>query len=446
MQQITAMKDFDRSFLFKLRVALAYRDALRNHFKPVSQYYFKQFRISQQKAARRLQGKKQLEVAFFLTIPGMWKSDELFRAMLEDPRYHPYIVVYPYSIYKEFDSREAKKTVSRTKLFIEQKGYEYVIPYDERKGKWLDLREIRTPDVIFYSTPYKDSYPKYFVTHYRDVLTCYVPYGFCSLKLNEVNYNMMFHNLVGIYCLETEIHQRLAIKYSRNKGLNTVVTGYPATEVFLRKDYVPQDQWKPQIHPKKKVIYAPHHSIDKVEYPSVFLETCEDVLCIAEKFSDSIQFVFKPHQLLKFKLQQIWGVEKTEEYYQRWDNLDNTQLISDGYVDLFMTSDAMIHDCGSFTTEYLFTLKPVMYLCRKDTDMTDKFNEFGIKSFNCHYQGQTAEDVERFLREVVLENQDPMRSQREQFFEEYLKPKDGLLPSQKILKVLEDTIEGVLGS
>ena len=160
---------------------------------------------------------------------------------------------------------------------------------------------------------------------------------------------------------------------------------------------------------------------------------------MAEWFRDDIQFAFKPHQLLKFKLQQHWGMEKTDAYYQRWEDMENTQLVNDGYVDLFLTSDAMIHDSGSFTTEYLFTQKPVMYLCR-DTDMKSKFNEFGINSFDCHYHGKTATDIETFLCEVVLEGKDPMRLQRERFYEDYLKPKDGLLPSQKILKTLEETI------
>lgn len=436
------MKNFDETFAYKFKLAFAYHDVLRNYFKPVYKCYFKKFRQSQLEAARRLQGKACLEVAFFLTIPGMWKSDEVFKAMLLDPRYHPYVVIYPYSIYKGFDTEEVLQTMERTRKFVEEKGFEYVIPYDQKANKWLDVKKLRKPDIVFFSTPYKDSLPMYFVEYFRDVLTCYVPYGFSSLNMYKVNYDLIFHNLVGLHFVETDLHRKMAVEHSRNKGANVLVTGYPATEVFLNQYYKPKDQWKSQPHPKKKVIYAPHHSIDKPEYPSVFLETCEEMLQIAEKFKDSVQFVFKPHQLLKFKLQQLLGIEKTEEYYHRWDELENTQLVSDGYVDLFMTSDAMIHDSGSFTTEYLFTRKPVMYLCRKDMEMTDKFNEFGIQSFSCHYHGQTTEDVERFLREVVLEGHDPMRLQREQFFEDYLKPKDGLLPSRKVLRVLEDFIEG----
>ena len=200
-----------------------------------------------------------------------------------------------------------------------------------------------------------------------------------------------------------------------------------------------KDYWKPQSSSKKRVIFAPHHSIDNPQYPSVFLDVCEEILRIAEKYGSEIQWVFKPHQVLKFKLQQLWGVEKTEEYYRRWDRLDNTQLVSDGYVDLFLTSDAMIHDCGSFTTEYLFTGKPVMYLCG-ESDMKGKFNEFGIDAFDCHYHGKTGDDIERFLKEVVIDGNDPMKIKRERFFEENLKSKDGLLPSQKILKVIEEAI------
>lgn len=435
------MKAPTNSLLSQLRVMIAYHDMVRNHVKPVSEGYFKKFRKDQIKAAKRLKGKERIEVAFLLTIPGMWKSDEVFKAMIQDERYHPFVVIYPFAVYKSFDAEEVQNTIRRTQSFIEKKGFEYVIPYDERKRKWLSIDEVAKPDLVFFSTPYKESFPQYFVDHFKDTFTCYVPYGYSSLNLYQINYDLFFHNLVGVHFVETELHRKMAMEHSRNHAANIVVTGYPATEVFLRKDYVPKDQWKPQTSPKKKVIFAPHHSIDQAEYPSLFLEVCDTMLEIAEKYRDTIQFVFKPHQVLKFKLQQLWGIEKTEAYYRRWDSLDNTQLISDGYVDLFLTSDAMLHDCGSFTTEYLFVRKPVMYLCG-DADMTGKFNEFGIHSFNCHYHGKTGEDIERFLQEVVLDGNDPMKPDRDRFFEDYLKPKDGLLPSQKILKVLEEFIDG----
>ena len=435
------MKNIDRSLLYKFRLVWEYKDVLRNHCPFVYRIFSQSFRKSQLEAARKLKDKECLRVAFLLPIPGMWKLDSVFQVMQKNPKYKPYIVILPYSTYKGYSEEEIESTLSRTERFVKEKGYEYVLPINKTTNQWMDIKKEYHPDIVFFCTPYKDSMSQYFVYHFQDVLTCYVQYSFCSLENSAVNYNLIFHNLVGIHFLESTVHQEMARKVARNKAVNTFVSGYPATEIFLDCDYKPANQWKIKHSNHKKVIWAPHHSIDYHNYVSTFLSISDDMIHIAEKYKDTLQFVFKPHQTLKLKLQQIWGVEKTEEYYNKWKSMENTQLISDGYEDLFLTSDAMIHDCGSFTTEYLFTKKPVLYLCRTE-EMADKFNEFGVKAFNCHYKGSTIQKIESFLQDVVIAGNDPMKSQREQFFNEYLKPKDGILPSQKILQVIEQFIDG----
>ena len=434
------MKSIDKSYMYQLRLLWAYKDLLRNHFKPITNWYIRKFRAAQLQAAHKLQGKECLDVAFFLSIPGMWKHDTLFEAMQKDPHYHPYIVITLYSQYKGFEKDEMMKVLERTRQFAESKGYEYVIPYDDKSGKWLDVKKLYHPDIVFFTAPYKDTLPQNFIYHYKDTLTCYLPYAITSLNYYKTNYNLISTNIVGIYFVETPIHKELAYKYSRNNAENVVVSGHPATEVFLNPNHSPHDEWKKQSKPKKRVIYAPHHSID-FDNNATFMDNGEAILALAEKYSDDIQFAFKPHQLLKFKLQQVWGEEKTEDYYRRWESMENTQLVTDSYEDLFLTSDAMIHDCGSFTVEYIFTQKPVRYLC-KDEDMSDKFIPFGIKAFDCHYHGLSIDDIEHFLKDVVVEGNDPMKVQRKQFYDDYLASKDGVLPSQKMLQIIEDTING----
>jgi hypothetical protein len=99
----------------------------------------------------------------------------------------------------------------------------------------------------------------------------------------------------------------------------------------------------------------------------------------------------------------------------------------------------MIHDSGSFTTEYLFTRKPVMYLT--DEKVAGKrFGPFGIKSYGCHYHGTTREKIDAFLSNVVLAGDDPMKEQREEFFKKYLQPIDGMLPSERIIYEIEKMI------
>lgn len=432
-----------KNTIYKLRLMAAYKDALRTRVPMLYNNMMHSFWNQSQNAAARLRDKPVVEVAFLLTIPGMWKLDYLFKLMQQSPKYHPYVVIYPYSVNKGFSDEEVDQTLKRTEDFVKGKGFEYVIPYDEATGKWVDINKTLNPDIVFFTTPYKDIPHQYYVYNFRKKLTCYVSYAFCSMNVMELDYDINSLNLFGLNFLETDMHMEFARRYSRSKGQNCRVSGYPGTEVYLRDDYQSPDVWKPQPAPKKRIIWAPHHTIDEREGFSVstFLIYADTMLELAEKYKSSVQIAFKPHQLLRFKLTALWGKEKTDAYYARWAEMENTQLEESGYVDLFIHSDAMIHDSGSFTTEYLFTRKPVMYLIKSASDPSQAFNDFGKMSFAQHYPGGSVEQIEYFIREVVMAGNDSLKQQREAFFDQYLAPKDGLLPSQKILDIIEKTIQ-----
>jgi len=367
----------------------------------------------------------------------MWKLDSLFRLMQEHPRFHPYIVVTPMTYLRHSDAKEVQSTVQKTQHYVEQLGYECVVPYDVQRRRWLDFRKKLHPDIFFFAFPYKDTPPKYYIYHFRDTLTCYVPYAFTAINFLKLNYGLIFHSLVGIYMVESSIHQNIAVTNSLNKGANVVVTGYPGIEVYLRKDHKPINVWKHQSAPKKRIIWAPHHTIDGGGDLSTFLLYCDDMIRLAEKYSDRVQFAFKPHHVLKLKLHKLWGEERTEEYYRLWREMENTQLEEGSYVDLFLTSDAIMHDCGSFTTEYLFTRKPAMYLMRDD-NMEDKFNDFGKLAFEQYYKGRSLADIEHFIEQVVVAGDDPMAEQRDRFYKDYLY--SDKMPSERILAAIEDMI------
>ena len=40
----------------------------------------------------------------------------------------------------------------------------------------------------------------------------------------------------------------------------------------------------------------------------------------------------------------------------------NAQMVDGRYIEVFKHSDAMIHDCGSFSLEYFYAHKPMMFL------------------------------------------------------------------------------------
>ena len=426
--------------VYNLRLMWEYHDFFRTRIPFLYSWFLRNNIASSRKAAALLKDKEVIEVAFFLSIPGMWKADYLFRRMQQDPSFHPYIVLIPYTVFKNFDKEEMWKTLRRTEAFVKERGFEYVIPYDEVKDRWRDIRKQENPDIVFYSLPYKDMERKYFVYNYRDRLTCYIPYAFTSMNVYKANYDIISINSYGCVFTETQMHLGFAKRYSHSHGDNFEVVGSPGCEVYQVPDYQPKEVWRPQSHPKKRVIWAPHHSISDVFSISTFLENCDLMVRLAQEYADHIQFAFKPHPTLKFKLQKLWGAERTEQYYRQWAEMPNAQIEEAGYVDLFYGSDAMMHDSGGFTTEYLYMKKPVMYLV-KDDRPRQQFNEFGALAFDQHYVGRNEEDVRRFLDEVVLGGIDPMSDSRQRFFDTYLSSPDGLLPSQRIIAVLERLME-----
>lgn len=433
-------RNAESPLVYELRILMAYHDVIRTHVPFLYRWWIKSSRHRTMRGIRALQDKERLDVAFILAVPGMWKLDYVFKAMLESGNYHPYVVIIPYTVYKSYSDEETIRTLKRTEAFVKSRGYEYIIPYDEASGKWVDIKKTLNPDIVFFTCPYKDMAPIYHAHHFVDRLTCYVTYAFTTMKLYKNNYDKLALNTCGAYFVETTMHKSFSERYSHARGQNTYVTGYAGCEVYMRDDYRPSEVWRKQDVAKKRIIWAPHHTIEGTFSVSTFLDVCDIMLDVAEKYADRVQFAFKPHQFLKFKLIEMWGTERTEEYYRRWKEMPNCQLEEGEYVDLFIGSDAMIHDSGGFTTEYLYQRKPVMYLLKNNPQ--EVFNDFGIMSFEQHYHGRTREEIEHFIEDVVLAGNDPKKAGREQFFEQYLGPYNGALPSENIIKVIESLIEG----
>jgi CDP-glycerol glycerophosphotransferase (TagB/SpsB family) len=316
--------------------------------------------------------------------------------------------------------------------------------FDERTGQWLDVKKEIKPDIVFFTNPYIITRPEYLITNYLDTLTCYVPYGFKNTYLHQFHFNQLTQNFVWKFFLETNIHQKLATKYSGNKGRNTVVTGYPGMDSLLLKDSIPKDVWKIKNRNIKRIIWAPHHTIPgngvTLDF-STFLKYYEFMPKIAEKYKNQIQIAFKPHPMLRENLNNLegWGKQRTDSYYKKWEELPNGQLNEFEYINLFITSDAMIHDCGSFSVEYLYTSKPVMFLVNDET-ITDRYNEVGKMAFSKLYHGRNTLEIETFIVDTILNANDYMREERMNFFNEVIKPPNEITASENIFNCINAEI------
>jgi len=396
-------------------------------------------RKAQERKIEQICSQETCRVVFFLQTPSVWKYDALYWKLAKSEKFKPLVVVSPYNVHLNYDKQECFRVMKQTEEFAQESGYNYVSAYDWKAHKWRNIKKQYCPDVVFFTKPYKDTLPAYHIYNFLDTLTLYMPYGINLLTNFHNNYELPFHSLLWKFLLETEFQRQYAEAYEKSHGDNVEIVGTLSEEKLMQADYEPKDVWKLQAKEKKRIIWAPHHTVDYLFNFSNFLNYCEDMLRLAEKYKDDIQIAFKPHPVLKFKLINIWGLEKTEEYYNRWANLENGQIEQGEYIDLFKTSDALIHDCGSFTGEYLYTRKPLLFQIR-DNKVKDEFNSFGQMCLEQHYLAYSIEETEQFIREVVIAGKDPKKAEREQFYKQYLYPADGIMPSQKIFDILKTTL------
>ena len=241
-----------------------------------------------------------------------------------------------------------------------------------------------------------------------------------------------------LYFSECEDNKQLALSFNPIEFRNIRVVGYPLYDE-MKTTIVTGKDWKIYNSSHKRVIWAPHHSIegaDKAIKLSTFLLFSQFMLDLAKKYQDQVEFVFKPHPQLKHNLYNhpAWGKERTDEYYLQWANGVNTTIAEGDYVDLFLSSDAMIHDCHSFTVEYLYTNKPVLFLANYDRE--SQCNEVGKKALKCHYQATTEAAIEVFIFDVVLNGKDTLKGIRQKFYDNILVPPNGTSVAENIIKTI----------
>lgn len=406
--------------------------------------YFYNQQMRYRKNVEKISKKDTLTVAFFVFQDAIWKYDSLYKALQQHKQFNPVVVVIPYIVYgKQSMISEMNKT---TKIFND-KGYKVIKTYDETTDKYISIRKTLNPDIVFFSSPFRLTTSEYQITNYLDKLTAYVPYGIMAARIEEDQYNQLFHNLAWRCYYETPIHHKIAQKYSNIKATNVVITGYPLADQYLDKQYKARDIWTNKDPQVKRIIWAPHHTLEAnatlYQY-SNFIEYADYFCDICEKFKGKIQIAFKPHPILKLKLYNHprWGKDKTDKYYTWWNSTPNCQLEESDYTDLFITSDALIHDSISFMTEYIYTTKPALFMLRNNR-VENEFNQFGKIALNVSYRSYNRKGVDEFIENVVMQANDPLKNKREKFQQQILKPPHN---QSAISNIIGDIINNIWGN
>ncbi len=344
-----------------------------------------------EKKIARLRSKEKIDILFFVFDDALWPYDDVYTCFKNNDRFDTKILIIPNQKIPEKERLDKMEIIHRN--FVNN-GYSVESSFNQ--GEYI---KVENADLIFYTSPYEISLPQYSIEHWKHrALTCYVPYGILQANLQQLQYNKRFHNLLWRYFCETEMHKLMSEKYSNNKGARTFVTGYPKADRLICKSHVPKNPWLNKNKDAAKVIWAPHHTIDNGIDFSCFLLYAETIKNTIEELGDRIQLAFKPHPNLRAKLysHNEWGRKKTDEYFKFWETSPNTQIEEGEYIDLFLTSDAMIFDSVSFIAEYSLLEKQMLFTL-KTNDVGEKFNEFGQAVFKQIPKARTNQDVQLFL-------------------------------------------------
>lgn len=360
---------------------------------------------------------EKIAVGFYVIYDSMFSFRPLFDKMLQDDFFDPYIVIASEVF------RGKKNEIERAKQAYESLTQKYgseriILGYDYLNDTYSDPSD--QFDIIAFANPYDDITHRFYTMNYlcrKNVLTIFTSYAFPVARFIRVIHGLMFTNLSWRVFVENESILSETKKCSRCHGNNLYAIGYGKMDIL--PDNIP--------HKQTTIIIAPHHTVasscKSYLYLSNFLRYAKFFQELPKKYPN-IQFIFRPHPFLLISLvrENIWTQNEVDAYMQSL--LSNKNVIyseSGEYFDLFASSDGIIHDCGSFTAEYMFTGKPACFLLRNEAEIKEEFIEFGQRILEHYYKAYSEEDIINYIENVVIKGEDPLKEAREAFVDKEMK-------------------------
>lgn len=363
-----------------------------------------------------LKKKEKLKVAFLVVFNSVFPVRPVFEKMLGLEKYDPYLLVIP----NVSRGHEYQMQVYKEALDSLSKQYpgRVIGAYDETNDRYLDLGD--QYQILFFCNPYPKLVNRLHSIDYflhKKVLTVYQNYGFAALSFWDNVISSDFFNKTWLCCIESPENYKYLRIHGRMHALNATVTGY------IKMDQLAQITVGAKQ--RKTVILAPHHTVWGWETLNIgnFLKYYDFFLQLPMLFKD-LDFVFRPHPLLFPNLiaHKIWTSEQISEYLKKIELIPNMVYEPEGdYMELFARSSAIIHDCGSFIGEYLYTKNPCCYMIKSQELCYDSLLPFGKMCMDQYYKATSEEDIRRFIQDVVIDEIDVMKEQRNKFVETHLK-------------------------
>lgn len=361
------------------------------------------------KILTRVQNKKgKIRVLFLVRENQKWSYQSLYELLEKDEKFEPLVVVSILEIARKGKDK-TRQNIDETYRFFRSRGMETEFAY--KKGKYVDLREFN-PDIIFYDQPW--DLPK--IHQPQEVskfaLTCYASYSY-ELLNNRDDYTPSFHRLLNTFFVEDKINLERYESYKSGNKRNCIIVGYPKLD-----NYFQLNNKISQKNDEFKIIYAPHHSLEKNGLQLATIRENGKFILELAKNNPQTTWIFKPHPRLKYAMLKngYMTEDKINAYYKEWEKIG--YICNEGnYLEIFQSTDLMITDCCSFLAEYLPTGKPLIRLINHHAA---SLNKLGEKICSGYYYSDNNKELESLFKQLVIEKNDCKKTLRENLITEIL--------------------------
>ena len=370
---------------------------------------------------------EKIKVIFIVESNQKWGWQSVYDELKKDSRFELLLVSLPLTTrYKNkiFPQKEDIEFFSKLNMPI-------IDGYDYEKEVSIDLKTLGA-DIVFYTHPWfvdVNKIPPSLVSEFA--LTYAISYGFNVAESNVWSTTTPKNFCGNLWTMfaESDFHKSF---YEDGTGLKNkdilYTTGYPKMDAYSQPVAENMENlWKDKEHIKPRIIYAPHHSIERdggfcasnfVEHSKFFLDFAKN--------NPQYDFIIKPHPVLKSKCQEIgfMTAEEYEAYIDQWRKLPNANAYTQGnYYDIFKTSDLLITDCFSFLAEYFVSSKPIILL---ESNTRIPYNEFGELLKTGMYKPHNVSEIENILKEIFVNKKDILKGKRQEIIDnEFFLPEKG---------------------
>lgn len=366
------------------------------------------------RALRRKAQGQPAHVIFFVSDISKWKGQSVYDLMSRSSNYFPEIAIFPQDEEIAEGARYVRSSQEEKRSYFDSRGMKVRSLWDVERNCALPISEVDA-DIVFYQQPWfmpKSLQPDVVS---RVALTFYFPYFVLNnsnnldsgLEIGQWFHRMLFGHIVFSEDVKTLYECRIGGGRLRRAG-EFLPLGHPMMDNFFLRDS--------KAKKEGYVIYAPHFSISFGEYNPIlkyatFVWNGREILTYAKEHPE-IKWVFKPHPGLKTALIKsgFMTEREVEDYYDEWARLGTVCCTAD-YVDLFLSSRAMITDCGSFLTEYAATGMPIIHLENPNSDV--RAHPTLERLYATYYKVACRDEMLKAFESVLIRGEDPQKDERQ---------------------------------